>query len=255
MGSLLITLEGNSLTGKSTAMASLAKILQDTGADVLTSREPGGTPKAEALRQEISALRKRTDIPLNVKSQLVLEGVYAARKLHIEEVVAPHLGASRERRSVMLIDRFIDSTFVYQYLEGGADLSEVLSLNAAIVGDMMPDLTLLFYLPEEQVENELLRRQEQILHSRAENEIHPGDLISPADYLRRQGLYMQLPEFFSGLGISRQFAFIDASLSRENVIAQIVHILISFLELHTEFRETVDLEKLRGREGELGKLR
>lgn len=135
-----ITFEGGEGSGKSTQIRRLAARLQDQGRDLLITREPGGTPEAEAVR----ALLVSGDVARwTPKSEALLN--YAAREQHIEQVIRPALAAGR----TVLCDRFMDSTRAYQGHAGGCDMAFIDALEKAIVGPTRPDLTLVFDLDPE----------------------------------------------------------------------------------------------------------
>ena len=129
---MFVTFEGLDGCGKTTQAALLAQFLRDEGVDVVATREPGGTPLGEAIRN------------------LVLHGdhvapwaeaaLYAAsRAQHVEEVIRPAL----DRGATVVCDRYIDSSVAYQGVGRALGLDEVLDLNLAVVGGLVPDKTVL----------------------------------------------------------------------------------------------------------------
>ena len=135
MAGLFITFEGGEGSGKSTQIRRLSARLEAAGRDLLVTREPGGTPEAEAVR----ALLVSGDVARwTAKSEALLN--YAAREQHLAQVIRPALAAGR----TVLCDRFMDSTRAYQGYAGGCDLSFIDALEKAIVGPTRPDLTLVF---------------------------------------------------------------------------------------------------------------
>ena len=137
MPGMFITFEGGEGSGKSTQVRRLAERLRSLGRDVLVTREPGGTPEAEAVR----ALLVSGDVARwTAKSEALLN--YAAREQHLEQVIRPALAAGR----IVLCDRFMDSTRAYQGHAGGCDLAFIDALEKAIVGGARPQLTLIFDL-------------------------------------------------------------------------------------------------------------
>jgi dTMP kinase len=137
MPALFITLEGGEGSGKSTQIKRLAARLEAQGRDLLVTREPGGTPEAEAVR----ALLVSGDIARwTAKSEALLN--YAAREQHLEQVIRPALAAGR----TVLCDRFMDSTRAYQGYAGGCEPEFIDGLERAIVGSTRPNLTLVFDL-------------------------------------------------------------------------------------------------------------
>lgn len=129
---LFISFEGGEGVGKSTQIALLAEHLRDDGRSVVVTREPGGTPCAEDVR----ALLVRGDTA-NWSAEAEALLVYAARDSHLREVIRPALADG----SIVLCDRFHDSTRVYQCFAGGCSEALVDCLQAEIVGTNVPDLT------------------------------------------------------------------------------------------------------------------
>ncbi|MEM1410030.1 MAG: dTMP kinase [Pseudomonadota bacterium] len=128
-----ITFEGPEGAGKSTQVQRLAEALKEAGHDVVVTREPGGAPEAEALR----ALLLDTEQTWSGLAEALL--MNAARDAHIRQTITPAL----ERRSVVLCDRFFDSTRAYQASVGEETLQ---AIHRAVV-PQLPALTLLFDLP------------------------------------------------------------------------------------------------------------
>jgi dTMP kinase len=137
---LFITLEGPEGAGKSTNREYLAARLAEQGIEVLLTREPGGTPLAERVRE---LLLTPSDEPMAADTELLL--VFAARAQHLAQVIRPALA----RGCVVLCDRFTDATYAYQ--GGGRGLSEarIAVLEDFVQGALRPDLTLVFDLPIE----------------------------------------------------------------------------------------------------------
>lgn len=140
MSGLFITLEGPEGAGKTTNREFLAERLRAAGRQVLLTREPGGTPLAERIRE---LLLTPSDEPMASDTELLL--MFAARAQHLEQVIRPALAAGK----VVLCDRFTDATYAYQ--GGGRGLSEerIAVLETFVQGDLRPDLTLVFDLPVE----------------------------------------------------------------------------------------------------------
>ncbi len=135
-----ITLEGGEGGGKTTQAKLLAERLRKGGVDVLKTREPGGTPRAEAIREVLlSGKAKR----FGALGEAVL--FYAARESHLELAIRPAL----EKGTWVVCDRFSDSTRAYQGAAGGLPLSIIGVLDSAVVGGTRPDLTVVFDLPPE----------------------------------------------------------------------------------------------------------
>ena len=132
---LFITFEGGEGSGKSTQIKRLSARLTELGRSVLVTREPGGTPEAEAVR---SLLVSGDVARWTAKSEALLN--YAAREQHLEQVIRPALAAGK----IVLCDRFMDSTRAYQGYAGGCAPSFIDALEQAIVGETRPALTLIF---------------------------------------------------------------------------------------------------------------
>lgn len=137
MSGIFVTFEGGEGTGKSTHIKLLAAALQAKGHLVVQTREPGGTPEAEALR---TLLVSGETGRWTAEAEALLN--YAARDSHLRKIIRPALAAGQ----VVLCDRFMDSTRAYQGYAGGCDMSLLNSLEASIVGSTRPDLTLIFDL-------------------------------------------------------------------------------------------------------------
>ena len=137
---MFITLEGIDGAGKSTHLAALAEWWRARGAEVVLTREPGGTPLAERLREMV--LHEAMD-PLT-ESLLV----FASRREHVLQVIDPALA----RGAVVLCDRYTDATFAYQGGGRGFDWAVLEQLERWVHPHRQPDLTLWFDLPAEVAE-------------------------------------------------------------------------------------------------------
>lgn len=135
MPGFFVTFEGGEGSGKSTQIRKLAQRLEAAGRDLVITREPGGTPEAEAIR---SLLVSGDVTRWTAKSEALLN--YAAREEHLEQVIRPALS----RGATVLCDRFMDSTRAYQGSAGGCDMGFIDALEKAIVGPTRPQLTLIF---------------------------------------------------------------------------------------------------------------
>ena len=137
---LFITFEGPDGAGKTSVLKAVAEKLQEQQLEVMTTREPGGIEIAEKIREIIlnpshTAMDDRTEALLFA----------AARSQHFFEKVEPALQAGK----MVLCDRFIDSSLVYQGIARGLGVDEVLAINEFAIGKRMPDATILFDLPAE----------------------------------------------------------------------------------------------------------
>lgn len=140
MGGRFITFEGGEGAGKSTQLRLLAQALEARGHSVLTTREPGGSPGAEAIRALlVSGDTDRWD----GLTEALLH--YAARRDHLRRTILPALQAG----TWVLCDRFNDSTIAYQGFGHGADRATLDTLYRMVAGGLRPDLTLILDLPVE----------------------------------------------------------------------------------------------------------
>lgn len=140
MSSAFVTLEGLEGVGKSTNLAYLEQLLVAAGEKVVVTREPGGTPLGEQIRQWV-LMGDHAGLPAEVETLLM----FAARAQHLNEVIRPALADD----AWVLCDRFTDATFAYQGGGRGAAIDLLEQLKRAIQRDLEPDLTLLFDAPVE----------------------------------------------------------------------------------------------------------
>lgn len=134
--SRLLSIEGGEGAGKSTALRALRDALVADGCEVVSTREPGGTPLAERVR---SLLLATSDEPVHAQTELLL--MFAARAQHVREVVQPALA----RGAWVISDRFTDSSYAYQGSARGMDMAFIAELERHVVG-IEPGLTLLLDL-------------------------------------------------------------------------------------------------------------
>lgn len=132
MSGYFITFEGGEGVGKTTQISRLASHLRDAGYEVVETREPGGSPGAEAVRY---VLLSGAAEPLGQETEAVLFA--AARSDHVETVIRPAL----ERGAIVLCDRFMDSSRVYQGLSGKLDKEFMSGLERVAVNGILPDRT------------------------------------------------------------------------------------------------------------------
>jgi dTMP kinase len=132
-----ITFEGVDGAGKSTHLEWFAETLRKRGMEVLVTREPGGTPVGERLREIL------LNEPMHAETEALL--MFAARFEHIEQVIKPAL----RRGAWVVSDRFSDASFAYQGGGRGVPLDKLEQLERWVHADLQPDLTLLFDIPIE----------------------------------------------------------------------------------------------------------
>lgn len=135
-----ITFEGTEGTGKSTQLATAAATLRAAGKDLLVTREPGGTPMAEAIRELLLAPR---DEPVHELTELLL--MFAARAQHLHTRILPALAAGQW----VLCDRFTDATFAYQGGGRGTPTKRIEVLESLVQGELRPDYIVLLDAPVE----------------------------------------------------------------------------------------------------------
>lgn len=134
-----ITLDGIDGAGKSTNLAVMKAWFEKHKLPVLFTREPGGTPAGEALREIL--LNPATQVSLRTETLLM----FAARQQHLETVILPAL----KNGTHVISDRFTDATFAYQGGGRGVPLQDIATLEHWVQGDFRPDLTLLLDVPLE----------------------------------------------------------------------------------------------------------
>ena len=133
-----ITIEGGEGAGKSTAQTFLADKLTAQGISVLQTREPGGTPLAEAIRRNLLSVEEEAPVEL---AELLL--VFAARAQHLAKVIEPALAQGQW----VLCDRFTDATYAYQGAGRGLSAELIGKLEALVQGDRRPDTVILLDMP------------------------------------------------------------------------------------------------------------
>jgi len=143
-----ITFEGIDGSGKSTQLAMLAASLRSHGHEVVTTREPGGTPLGEALR----AAFLETNGPVAPMAELL--AFAADRAQHVEHLIRPEVAAGK----IVISDRYADATFAYQGAGRGFTVDQVNSVIALATGGLRPDLTLFFDITPEEAIRRMTRR-------------------------------------------------------------------------------------------------
>ena len=141
MTGLFITFEGGEGCGKSTQIAALKARLEDMGKTVVQTREPGGTALGESVRN----LLQYDDAGQGMSPEAELLLFAASRAQHVRELIVPAIAEGQ----IVLCDRFLDSTTVYQGVARAIDSKKVDTINQFAIGDTIPDLTILIDLPPE----------------------------------------------------------------------------------------------------------
>jgi dTMP kinase len=140
----LIAFEGGDGAGKSTQIRLLRSAVERAGWDALVTREPGGTPLGEEIREVLLSATSLTSASMSDRTEALLYA--AARAQHVDEVIRPAL----EKGTVVLCDRFVDSSVAYQGAARGLGEAQVAELNAWATGGLAPDLVVLLDLePDE----------------------------------------------------------------------------------------------------------
>jgi dTMP kinase len=135
---MFITLEGPEGSGKTSQMPALADFLQNAGYEVVITREPGGTPVGDQIRDVLMNLKNVSIVP---RTEILL--FLAARAQHVDSVIRPALAMGK----IVLCDRFGDSTLAYQGYGHKTDLDTLRTLLDFSTGGLKPDLTLLLDIP------------------------------------------------------------------------------------------------------------
>jgi dTMP kinase len=190
-----ITFEGIDGAGKSSHIEPVAAHLRSSGHTVLVTREPGGTPLAERLREAL------LHAPMDALTEVLL--VFAARRDHVQQVISPALA----RGDTVLCDRFTDATFAYQGAGRGFDLDQLKALESWVHGELQPELTLWFDLPACQA-------AQRLIAARQPDRFEQQD---PAFFERVRSGYIARAKAFS-----QRFVRIDASADRELVGRQVI---------------------------------
>lgn len=201
-----ITLEGSEGSGKSTNLAFIHQHLQESGIDVILTREPGGTPLGEAIRELLLDHRNN-----EMASDTELLLMFAARAQHLEELILPALEAGKW----VLCDRFTDATYAYQGTGRGIPIERIAQLESWVQGDLRPDLTLFLDLP---VAQGLARAGARSAPDRFERE--------QLDFFERvrQGYLAQ------AASAPQRYRVVDAARTLEDVQSQIRSLLEDYLD-------------------------
>lgn len=201
MSGIFITLEGGEGAGKSSQMRRIRTWLEAHQHQVIETREPGGTPLSELIRDVVL---HGDHSEMTAHTELLL--IFAARAQHVEEVIKPALASG----TTILCDRFTDASFAYQGGGRGLPVSDIETLENMVMGSLRPDLTLLLDLP---VDDGLRRASGRGSEDRFETESLLFLQRARTAYLQRAAAY---PE---------RFSVIDAGASEDQVWSQIQAVL------------------------------
>ena len=197
-----ITLEGVDGAGKSTHLTWIASRLKELGKDVVVTREPGGTPLGESLRQLVLTQ------PMALETEALV--IFAARSEHLAKVIRPALDAGRW----VLSDRFTDATFAYQGGGRGLPQDRISELEIWVQRGLQPDLTVFFDVPLDIARERLLAQQTTL--DRFEQENLEFFARVRAAYLNRVACH------------PARFRQIDGTQSRENIKLKLEDIISTY---------------------------
>lgn len=200
-----ITLEGGEGVGKTTNLQVIERCLQQAGIDFIKTREPGGTPLAEQLRELLLVKR---DESVDPTAELLM--VFAARAQHLNTLIKPALA----RGQWVLCDRFTDATYAYQGAGRGLPLATIAALEQLVQPDLQPDLTLLL---DVDVGVGMARAQSRSAADRFESEV--GSFFE-----RVRAMYLQRAAQQTG-----RFRIIDAAQAMPQVAGDIECVLRDFI--------------------------
>lgn len=204
-----ITLEGSEGAGKSTALSYIQQVLTQQGLTLVVTREPGGTPLGEKLRELL--LDYKNDQMCDDTELLLM---FAARAQHLAQVIEPAL----QNGQWVLCDRFTDATYAYQGGGRGVDVKRIAQLEQWVQGGRHPDLTILLDVPVEVGMQRITTREStQGERDRFERE-------QWAFFHKVRQTYLDRAQRFPD-----QFRVIDASQALENVQQQLYQVLLAYL--------------------------
>ncbi|MCO5157144.1 MAG: dTMP kinase [Aquamicrobium sp.] len=228
---IFITFEGGEGAGKSTQIARLATSLREMGHEVVVTREPGGSPGAEAVRHVILSGAAE---PFGPAMEAILFA--AARADHIDQVIRPAVA----RGAIVLCDRFVDSSRVYQGVTGNLEPAFMQALETVTVAGMMPDLTVVLDLdPEEGMRRAAKRRGDEAA-DRFEKE-------ALAIHRRRREAFLEIARAEPG-----RCVVIDAARAPAKVATAIVKAVHALIERRLETGARARWRPERNGQGQAG---
>lgn len=194
---MFITFEGGEGAGKSTAIKRIKETLEKEGIEVLLTREPGGTPISEEIR---NVILDKKNVDMDKRTEALLYA--AARRQHVVQKIIPAL----KKGKTVLCDRFLDSSLAYQGYARDIGIEEVFEMNQFATEGLEPDLTFFFDLdPEKGLER---------IAQNANREVNRLDLEKLSFHTKvREGFYKLAKKF------DYRFVIIDASKSPEVVFS------------------------------------
>ena len=193
---MFITIEGTEGSGKTTVAKELAKLLTTNGYEVVHTREPGGTPISESIR---NVILDKNNTSMDGRTEALLYA--ASRRQHLVEKIWPALKEGK----IVLCDRFLDSSLAYQGYARGLGYDEVLNINLFATENTYPDLTLFFVIEPEAGLQRIAKNKNR--------EVNRLDLEKLPFHQKVYDAFIELSKKFP-----ERYVTIDASQSLENVI-------------------------------------
>ena len=193
---MFITIEGTEGSGKTTVAKELAKLLTTNGYEVVHTREPGGTPISESIR---NVILDKNNTSMDGRTEALLYA--ASRRQHLVEKIWPALKEGK----IVLCDRFLDSSLAYQGYARGLGYDEVLSINLCATENTYPDLTLFFVIEPEAGLQRIAKNKNR--------EVNRLDLEKLPFHQKVYDAFIELSKKFP-----ERYVTIDASQSLEKVI-------------------------------------
>ena len=204
---MFITLEGPEGSGKTTAVEAAVKALEEKGYEIVRTREPGGTPIAEQIR---NVILDKANTKMDPRTEALLYA--ASRRQHLVEKVWPALKEGK----IVICDRYLDSSLAYQGGARGLGVEEILNINLFATENTWPDLTLLFDIKPEVG----LAR----IASNADREVNRLDLEKLDFHNKVRDTFLMLAKRYPD-----RYVIVDASLSREEVANATLEAILSRL--------------------------
>ncbi|MGM9809201.1 MAG: dTMP kinase [Bacilli bacterium] len=193
---MFITIEGTEGSGKTTVAKELAKLLTTNGYEVVHTREPGGTPISESIR---NVILDKNNTSMDGRTEALLYA--ASRRQHLVDKIWPALKEGK----IVLCDRFLDSSLAYQGYARGLGYDEVLNINLFATENTYPDLTLFFVIEPEAGLQRIAKNKNR--------EVNRLDLEKLPFHQKVYDAFIELSKKFP-----ERYVTIDASQSLENVI-------------------------------------
>ncbi len=204
---MFITLEGPEGSGKTTAVEAAVKELEARGYQIIRTREPGGTPIAEQIR---NVILDKENTKMDPRTEALLYA--ASRRQHLVEKVWPALKEGK----IVICDRYLDSSLAYQGGARGLGIDNILNVNMFATENTFPDLTLLFDITPE----EGLKR----IAANASREVNRLDLEKLEFHHKVRNTFLELAKKYP-----ERYVIIDASKSREEVAKATLDAILSRL--------------------------